>query len=94
MDRGLKDEGFVSRAFGAVNFDDAYTFAKSNARQGFFTSGGNNAPLAEGAKAGVIVACQIYQDKGLLTEQDVQKATTLITQKEFRDFIDEHHDKT
>ena len=83
MDRGTKDEGFVSHALKIAEHSDGRWIAN----QAVF-EGKGDAPLDPTAKAGIVTAVAIYREKYKWPESDLAAAHAVKTGNDARALID------
>lgn len=86
MDRGIKDEGFVRKGLELAESKDGRWISN----QDFFNGDGSE-QISKKALAGVIVAANIYVERGILDEKAAIDAEKISTIQDARDFNDKYH---
>lgn len=86
MDRGIKDEGFVRKGLELAEHNDG----KWISNQDSFNGDGSQ-QISKKALAGVIVATNVYVERGILDEEAAIDAEKISTIQDARDFNDKYH---
>ena len=89
MDRGIKDEGFIRRAF---DFKDD-VLDKTVSNQSYFNYE-DDAKISLELKSSLIASVFVYIHKSILPENSLLEVNGLSTFKEVRKFIDKYADLT
>jgi hypothetical protein len=89
MDRGIKDEAFISRALNSEGGSEGRWIAN----QASFNFG-ENYKLSPSVKSALVTAVNLYYQRGFLLESHVEEALKVETCGDARKFIDKYNELT